>query len=666
MTFGTTLALLVGVLVGLPVIAHLLRRGKTEEIEFPPAHFVPAAVVTSDKRSRIEDWALLALRCLTILLLSVLGATPFVKCSHLSVDRADGASVALALVIDDSQSMRAVPPGDVRSRFEQAKSGAMQLLDSAREGDAIAIVGGGVNARLLLNATTDLENARQVLGKLDVSDRSTDLASAVALARAALKELPHADKRVALFSDQHDEAVPSGSPELWVPLPDLAQPVANCGIAEALRAGNEVDVMVGCSDETAAANQRVQLRLDSADGEVVQERVLEPRAQTQHVTFTKVSQELTGTLAVRLVNSDGIERDNSAQVSRETTGLNVGVVADRERTSAATGGAPVIEQALDALDPTLVVKPLSRVPDTADQLGQHAALIVDDPRGFSPETRAALEQWLARGGVLLGLLGPSSMSAELAASSEPFARPGMQWETSTSAQLDVASLGLLGGAATSLTDLRQTGRLRLDAADLPGSLVRGKWSDGVPFIFERTVGLGTVFTVGLPSAFEVSEFVIRPGFLALLDVVCHAARSRSGPKRGFAGIPWTFPSQVDVKLDGDPAVTRLVERVAAAIPNSSPSLLDAANETAPQQQFTPTASGVYQLTVDGRPEQRAVTLDPRELFQKAVLSKDGQQRAGSHTLDNAIDASPYWALFVLALFAAELGYRALRTRLQAS
>jgi hypothetical protein len=206
----------------------------------------------------------------------------------------------------------------------------------------------------------------------------------------------------------------------------------------------------------------------------------------------------------------------------------------------------------------------------------------------------------------------------------------------------------------------------LDAADLPGSLVRGKWSDGVPFIFERTVGLGTVFTVGLPSAFEVSEFVIRPGFLALLDVVCHAARSRSGPKRGFAGIPWTFPSQVDVKLDGDPAVTRLVERVAAAIPNSSPSLLDAANETAPQQQFTPTASGVYQLTVDGRPEQRAVTLDPRELFQKAVLSKDGQQRAGSHTLDNAIDASPYWALFVLALFAAELGYRALRTRLQAS
>src|SRR5690606_20528432 len=149
MSFGTTLALLVGALVGLPLIAHLLRRGKSEEVEFPPAHLVPAAVVTSDKRSRLEDRALLALRCLTILLLAILGATPFVQCSHVSVDREGGASVALAIVLDDSQSMQAVAPESSRSRFERAKTGALQLLDSAREGDAIAVVAGGVHARLL-------------------------------------------------------------------------------------------------------------------------------------------------------------------------------------------------------------------------------------------------------------------------------------------------------------------------------------------------------------------------------------------------------------------------------------------------------------------------------------------------------------------------------------
>lgn len=661
MTFGTSLALLVGLLVGLPVVAHLLRRGKTEEVEFPPAHLVPAAVVTSDKRSRLEDRALLALRCLTILLLSVLGATPFVKCSHLSVDRAAGASVALALVIDDSQSMRAVGGGNPRSRFEQAKAGALQLLDSAREGDAIAVVGAGADARLLLNATTDLEHARQVIADLVVSDRATDLASAVTLARAALKELPHTDKRVALFSDQHDKPVADGTPPLWVPLPNLTALIANCGIAEAVRANNEVDVVVGCTGEDAALNQRIELRLDDSDGDLIQERVLEPRAQTQRVSFTKISPDLSSTLVVRLVNSDGIERDNVAIVSRETTGLSIGVVADRERTTAATGGAPIIEQALDALDANINVRPLTQVPDTTEQLQHYAGLVLDDPRGFSPEARGALEQWVGRGGVLLGLMGPSSVSAELATSSEPLARPGVQWELNRDVDLDVGSLGFLGGDAASLTGLRQVGRVRLDAADLPGTIIRGKWTDGVPFLFERTLGLGTVLTAGLPTAFDVSEVAIRPGFLALLDVVCDYARSRSGPKRTVAGTPWTFPGQVDVTPEGGASVVESLQRSTLAS-----AALDAVVEPGTQQQIVPTLTGVYRLSVDGRPEQRAVTLNPRELFQKPEVAEEGVMAAASSDPQNAVDASPYWALVVLSLFAAELAYRALRTRLHAS
>src|SRR5690606_31654912 len=262
MTFGTTLALLVGLLAALPVVAHLLRRGKTEQVEFPPAHLVPAAVVTSDKRSRLADRALLGRRFLWVRWLAGLGATRFVRCSHLAVGRAAGASVALAIVLDDSQSMRAVASGSTRSRFELAKAGALQLLGSAREGDAIAVVGAGTQARLLLNATTDLESARQVIASLEVSDRATDLGAAVALARASLKDLPHADKRVALLSDQHDKAVPAGEPPLWIPLPDLAKPVANCGIAEAVRNANEVPVDVGCTDEDAAPDQQLHDRPD--------------------------------------------------------------------------------------------------------------------------------------------------------------------------------------------------------------------------------------------------------------------------------------------------------------------------------------------------------------------------------------------------------------------
>lgn len=674
MTFGTTLALLVGLLAALPIVAHLLRRGKTEEIEFPPAHLVPAAVVTSDKRSRLEDKALLGLRFLSVLLLAVLGATPFVKCSHLAVDRAAGASVALAIVLDDSQSMRAVASGSTRSRFELAKAGALQLLGSAREGDAIAVVGAGTQARLLLNATTDLESARQVIASLEVSDRATDLGAAVALARASLKDLPHADKRVALLSDQHDKAVPAGEPPLWIPLPDLAKPVPNCGIAEALRTANEVQVDVGCTNEDAATNQRIELRLDGPDGDVIQERVLEARSGVQHVTFTKVSHELASALAVRLTNKDGIETDNVATVTRETTGLMIGVVADREKTSAITGGAPLIEQAFDALGLNVAIKPLSQVPDTREQLQPYAALVVDDPRGFSPETRAALDVWLSRGGVLLGLLGPSSVATELASSSEPFARPGIQWETNATAELDATSLGLLGADAKSLVDLRQIGRVRLDAADLPGTVVRGTWKDGVPFLFERAVGLGTVLTLGLPTAFEISELAIRPGFLALLHTVGNYAETRSGPRRTFAGVPWLFPEQVTVTLEGEPALLERVHRsLAANQPDAASALAPASAPQQPfsaagsaQQQLVPALTGSYRLMVDGRPEQRAVTLDAKELYQSPELAQDGPLDNAAGASASAVDASPYWALVVLALFALELGWRAFRSRSYAS
>ncbi len=67
---------------------------------------------TARRRSRIEDPALLVVRASSVLALAVLGATPFVRCVRLSLARPGGASVALAIVIDDSMSMRARRPAD--------------------------------------------------------------------------------------------------------------------------------------------------------------------------------------------------------------------------------------------------------------------------------------------------------------------------------------------------------------------------------------------------------------------------------------------------------------------------------------------------------------------------------------------------------------------------
>src|SRR4051812_30735847 len=194
MSFLVAAALAVSLLVAAPIVAHLLRRGRTPERIFPPAALVARLEAHSKERARLEDRGLLSLRTLMVVLLSVLGATPLVRCSRLTVDRPHGASIALALVIDDSHSMRAQVNGE--TRWNVALEGARQLLRSARDGDAVAIVLSGKPARVALSPTTDLQAARRALGELHQSDRGSDLENGLSLARSAIENLERSERKL--------------------------------------------------------------------------------------------------------------------------------------------------------------------------------------------------------------------------------------------------------------------------------------------------------------------------------------------------------------------------------------------------------------------------------------------------------------------------------------
>src|SRR5258706_1324265 len=171
MRFVTVFALAVALLVAAPYLAHRLRRRRADERAFAAAHMVPPAPPRARRRSQLEDRALFGTRALAVLALALLGASPLVRCSRLSLTREGGASVALAIVIDDSMSMRAPDASGKRSRFDRARTGARELLASAREGDAVAIVLAGAPSRVALAATTDLGAARAAIETLAPSDR---------------------------------------------------------------------------------------------------------------------------------------------------------------------------------------------------------------------------------------------------------------------------------------------------------------------------------------------------------------------------------------------------------------------------------------------------------------------------------------------------------------
>lgn len=649
MSFIVAAALAMAALVAAPLIAHLLRRGRAKEQPFPPARLVPVARSVARERARIEDRALFALRAAQILALAVLGAVPLVRCERLSLERDSGASVALAVVLDDSLSMRAELPG-ATTRWERARRGALELVSSARRGDSVAVVLAGRPARVALAPTTDLEAAKRVLREFNVTDRATDLASGVQLARGLLAELPQRDRQLALFTDFAAEPVPSGAPDYWAPLAELSTPVDDCGIAAAERKGSRVEALVVCTSGRAAQERSVQ----ALPGDPLSEPNRDPgsplgvaplaaRAGPQSVSIpVAVERDVLG---VRLTGSDALPRDDAAAVGRESLDLTIAVQADPTRSAASTGGPTLIEQALGALG-GVVVRPLAILPEDPKELTRFSALVLDDPAGLGPEVRRALETWIQRGGVALGLLGPRAEQREIGSTLEPFAQGALSWEKTEAKGLDVSSIAWLGPEAEGLAELAPRGRSRFEVGNLPGSRVTARWADGTAFLLQRELGRGLVFTAGLPSSPDESDFALRPGFLALLDHVASLAHERSGMRRSNPGQSWRFPVASAVSVEG---------------PNGRLEARDArAGGDEPQRLFTPELAGRYRVRMADGVEERTVSLEPEEIGQPPRPPAQGTEAASPAARRPEVDASPETVLLLLALVALELALRLYR------
>ena len=638
MSFLVAAALGVGLFVAIPIAAHLLRRGRARERDFPPTALVPAARSVARERATLEDRLLLAIRALLIACLAVIGATPFVSCSRLSLNRSAGASVAFALVVDDSHSMRA-QAADGGVRFERALKAARELLASAREGDAIAIVLAGKPARLAVAATTDLNAARRALSDLRESDRSTDLEGAVSLARTSVASVPHHDKRVVLLSDLAGAALPEGQPPLWTPVPELATPLENCAIFGAERRGRRIAAHVACTSPAAAAGRAVTLvgekntsaALAARGG--IQELGLDLNPKLEHPEL-----ELTG--------GDALKSDDRCPLAAESAALGVLVAADVSNASAKTGGPPVLEQAVGALETSAVVHPIALLPDDANEYRNSALLLLDDPGGITPEARAALTSFVERGGVSVAFLGPRVDQTPLGATLEPFMHGAVHWNAKDNSDVNTASLAWLGSEAGSLLDLKLLGHADLSTTDLLGGRILATFNDGQPFLTKRELGRGALFTVALPTSVEHGNFPLRPAFLALLDYFLAEARTRRGAAQSVAGSEWTFPLGASVLIEG-PGGPLAVREAARASGNA-------------QKAATPALAGRYAVRVDERSEERVVTVDASEItaLPRKPPENAAQERASAHP--GSVDASPELGFVALALVALELGLRIFR------
>ena len=646
MTFATWLALGIVALGVLPIVAHRLRRRHANEIHFGATSLIARSPIDTRQRIKIDDRLLLAVRLLIVALVAMLGASPFVSCSRLTVMRTSGASVAIVLIIDDSMSMRARLNGE--TRFEKAKAGAREILGALREGDAVSVVAAGAPSRLLASTTGSRADAKIAIDALTPSDRPTDIDGAFRLARSALSQLAHADKRVFVLSDitdGHDGAqMPNvEGAQVLVPLPELVRSVDDCAILSAHRRGTQASVEVACNRASLGEKLAVAL-LDSKGTTIVSAT---PPAFGDH---TLVTVDLPrGTLEpvkVRIESIDAIAEDNELPLVAAGAPRPIALVVDPTTATLETGGATVVEQALRALHPGDPIKPLATMPDDERELEGVSGLVIDDPPGFTPEQRRALKAMLDRGSPLLVMLGPRAGTSPIGATFEPVLGQQPRWMTTSSKGVDEQSAeGLLGEGATGLVALGAKNRAVIGYEDAKTMTTLLRWQDKEAWLLKRAVGRGEAWLLTLPASVDASDLALTTGFVGVLAAWSEEARKAAGATSIAMGQSWTFSNvrTVDVK-NGTADVVR----------------------EAGTYRVTPRTIGAHTVVVDGQTEIRLATVAASELDMRPRALPLAKEGATAGARRASIDASPYIALLLLLGLVVESAALMLRGRSDAA
>ncbi|MEO0446827.1 MAG: BatA domain-containing protein [Verrucomicrobiota bacterium] len=116
----------------LPIVLHLRRRPPQDRLVFPSLMFLSPHPPEERKRSQIQDWILLALRCLVLGLLALLFARPFLRSSEEGAGGAGG--LRKVILVDASGSLQR------GALLAQAKAALGEELTNSSSRDQVAVV----------------------------------------------------------------------------------------------------------------------------------------------------------------------------------------------------------------------------------------------------------------------------------------------------------------------------------------------------------------------------------------------------------------------------------------------------------------------------------------------------------------------------------------------
>lgn len=178
------------VLIGVPVILHLLRRKPRKVVRFPSLRFLGESALRDTQRNQLLRWLTLVLRCAAIALLCAAFARPFWGRTP-STTRC-----ALVIALDNSMSQQA------RGRWDATLRWSREQLAALGPGDQAALLLMEPEPSWLVPMTDDLARVRAALAAAHPGYNKTRYARPLRLASETLAKTAAGKRIVAWAADE--------------------------------------------------------------------------------------------------------------------------------------------------------------------------------------------------------------------------------------------------------------------------------------------------------------------------------------------------------------------------------------------------------------------------------------------------------------------------------
>ncbi len=636
MNFLAPWFLLGGLAIAGPIVFHLIRRAARERMPFSSLMFLRPTTPRVTKRSKLEHFWLLLLRCLALLLLATGFARPFIS-KDISLPTPASEARQVLLLLDTSASMRR------EGMWNKARSVAESYLAKAGPADQFAVMTFDRQPRTLVsfaewsawNVDQRATEARQRLAVVNPGWMGTQLG--LALTSAAEQMMNDSDKTIArreviLISDMQEGAKLDGLQGHDWPTGvkvsiERVEPSrkGNAGLeilaASKAKSDDPSAIHVRVANARDSSHEKFQLSWSNEGGasSAAMEIYLPPG---QARTFTAPKLPAGKTFApLKLSGDEGSFDDTTYYVTPEFGHQSLAwfgkdSVNDPEKLRY------YIERVFPAApgQPIQIVRPYTNSAFSAEMLNRAAFAIIADK--LAPEEIAPVRDWLTSGKSALLVLTDTQMAPTVAAIAG-IAEPQMSEVTEGFAligEVDFSHPLFAPFADPRFSDFTHIHFWKHRRWEIPAGApvqVIAKFDDGSPALVQLTVGKGNLIVLASGWSPADSQFAVSSKFPPLMQRM----------------VDWSGAGSVErfQFLTGDAIPSGAGGSLASSSPVSTVEWQkpDGKKVTLPAGvAFTETdMPGIYTATVEGKQHRYAVNLSIDEA-RTAAIAPDELARLG--------------------------------------